>query len=145
VQSSRRLKRECQRNIELAWLTGRLMPDFKTIADVRKDDGEAIRKVCREFVVLCRRLELFSEAERCDRWQQVQGRQHAGPERTPWEPARVATPVASPATASEYSYARDIPPGRLMLSTRPYLIVSSPLAKTIGIVEVGGERPRKMV
>src|SRR5437879_2122846 len=59
VQSSRRLERECQRNIELVWLTGRLMPDFKTIADFRKDDGE---KVCREFVVLCRRLELFSEA-----------------------------------------------------------------------------------
>jgi transposase len=37
------------------------MPDFKTIADFRKDNGEAIRKVCREFVVLCRRLELFSE------------------------------------------------------------------------------------
>jgi TolA-binding protein len=50
VQSSRRLERECQRNIELVWLTGRLMPDFKTIADFRKDNGEAIRKVCREFV-----------------------------------------------------------------------------------------------
>ena len=62
VQSSRRLERECQRNIELVWLTGRLMPDFKTIADFRKDNGEAIRKVCREFVVLCRRLELFNEA-----------------------------------------------------------------------------------
>jgi hypothetical protein len=62
VQSSRRLERECQRNIELVWLTGRLMPDFKTIADFRKDNGEAIREVCREFVVLCRRLELFSEA-----------------------------------------------------------------------------------
>ena len=56
VQSSRRLERECQRNIELVWLTGRLMPDFKTIADFRKDNGEAIRKVCREFVGLCRRL-----------------------------------------------------------------------------------------
>jgi transposase len=62
VQSSRRLERECQRNVELVWLTGRLMPDFKTIADFRKDNGEAIRQVCREFVVLCRRLELFSEA-----------------------------------------------------------------------------------
>src|SRR3978361_1680894 len=60
VQSSRRLERECQRNIELVWLTGRLMPDFKTIADFRKDNGEAIRQVCREFGVLCR-LELFSE------------------------------------------------------------------------------------
>src|SRR6204780_936246 len=62
VQSSRRLERECQRNIELVWLTGRLMPDFKTIADFRKGNGEAIRRVCREFVALCRRLELFSEA-----------------------------------------------------------------------------------
>jgi transposase len=62
VQSSRRLERECQRNIELVWLTGRLMPDFKTIADFRKDNGAAIREVCREFVVLCRRLELFSKA-----------------------------------------------------------------------------------
>src|SRR5277367_6600156 len=51
VQSSRRLERECQRNIELVWLIGRLMPDFKTIADFRKDNGEAIRKVCREFVL----------------------------------------------------------------------------------------------
>src|SRR5213082_2372540 len=66
VQSSRRLERECQRNIELVWLTGRLMPDFKTIADFRKDNGEAIRRVCREFVVLCRRLELFTEALRSD-------------------------------------------------------------------------------
>src|SRR5258705_5764487 len=62
VQSSRRLERECQRNIELVWLTGRLMPDFKTIADFRKDNGAALREVCREFVVLCRRLELFNEA-----------------------------------------------------------------------------------
>lgn len=62
VQSSRRLERECQRNIELVWLTGRLMPDFKTIADFRRGNGKAIRKVCCEFVMLCRRLELFSEA-----------------------------------------------------------------------------------
>ena len=62
VQSSRRLERETQRNIELIWLTGRLMPDFKTIADFRKDNGEAIRHVCREFIVLCRKLNLFTEA-----------------------------------------------------------------------------------
>src|SRR5208282_3779008 len=62
IQSSRRLERETQRNIELIWLTGRLMPDFKTIADFRKDNGEAIRKVCRAFVVLSRRLELFNDA-----------------------------------------------------------------------------------
>lgn len=62
VQSSRRLEREAQRNVELMWLTGRLSPDFKTIADFRKDNGEAIRLVCREFVMLCRKLALFTEA-----------------------------------------------------------------------------------
>lgn len=61
IQSSRRLERETQRNIELIWLTGRLMPDFKTIADFRKDNGEAIRRVCRQFVALCRQMNLFSE------------------------------------------------------------------------------------
>ena len=62
IQSSRRLERETQRNVELIWLTGRLMPDFKTIADFRKDNGKAIRQVCREFVLLCRSLSLFSDA-----------------------------------------------------------------------------------
>jgi transposase len=62
IQSSRRLERETGRNIELMWLTGRLMPDFKTIADFRKDNGAAIRAVCRQFMVLCRRLNLFTEA-----------------------------------------------------------------------------------
>lgn len=62
IQSSRRLERESQRNVELMWLTGRLMPDFKTIADFRKDNGQAIRRVCREFIELCRRLDLFSQA-----------------------------------------------------------------------------------
>src|SRR5437867_2928563 len=61
IPSSRRLERETQRNIELMWLTGRLMPDFKTIADFRKDNGPAIRATCRQFVMLCRRLDLFSE------------------------------------------------------------------------------------
>jgi transposase len=59
VPSSRRLERECQRNIELIWLTGHLAPDFKIIADFRKDNGKAIREVCREFVVLCRKLGLL--------------------------------------------------------------------------------------
>jgi transposase len=62
IQSSRRLERECQRNIELVWLTGRLIPDFKTLADFRKDNGGAIRKVCRAFVLLCRGLDLLGEA-----------------------------------------------------------------------------------
>src|SRR6202165_5624701 len=62
LQSSRRLEREAQRNIELMWLTGRLAPDFKTIADFRKDNGAAIRAVCSQFVVLCRQLGLFTRA-----------------------------------------------------------------------------------
>jgi transposase len=62
IQSSRRLEREAQRNVELMWLTGRLMPDFKTIANFRKDNGKAIRKVCRQFVVLCQQLGLFADA-----------------------------------------------------------------------------------
>ena len=62
VHSGRRLEREAQRNVELMWLTGRLAPDFKTIADFRKDNGKAIRLVCREFVVLCRKLNLFKDA-----------------------------------------------------------------------------------
>ena len=62
LQSSRRLEREAQRNIELMWLVGRLAPDFKTIADFRRDNGEAIRAVCSQFVVLCRQLGLFTRA-----------------------------------------------------------------------------------
>ena len=62
VQSSRRLEREVQRNVELMWLTERLSPDHKTISDFRKDNSKAIRGVCREFIVLCRRLNLFTQA-----------------------------------------------------------------------------------
>ena len=62
VHSSRRLEREAQRNVELMWLTGRLAPDFKTIADFRKDNGDPIRLVCRQFVILCRNLNLFANA-----------------------------------------------------------------------------------
>ena len=62
VQSSRRLERECQRNVELMWLTGRLAPDFKTIADFRRDNGAGLRGVCRRFVELCSHMKLFSEA-----------------------------------------------------------------------------------
>jgi transposase len=63
IQSSRRLERETARNIELMWLTGRLPPDFKTIADFRKNNGDAIRRVCREFVRLCHKLNMFDGAE----------------------------------------------------------------------------------
>lgn len=62
IQSSRRLEREAQRNVELMWLTGHLKPDFKTIASFRKNNGKAISSVCRQFVVICQRLGLFSEA-----------------------------------------------------------------------------------
>jgi len=62
IQSSRRLEREAQRNVELMWLTGRLRPDFKTIANFRKDNGRAIRNVCRQLVVLCQKLDLFAQA-----------------------------------------------------------------------------------
>src|SRR5436309_6938165 len=62
IQSSRRLEREAGRNVEVMWLTGRLVPDHKTIADFRKDNGLAIRQVCSRFVVLCRTMGLFAEA-----------------------------------------------------------------------------------
>jgi transposase len=62
IASSRRLERETQRDLELMWLTGRLMPDFKTIADFRCDNGPAIQASCQHFVLLCRRLNLFSKA-----------------------------------------------------------------------------------
>src|SRR5512138_1101731 len=62
VQSSRRLEREAGRNVEAMWLTGRLAPDHKTIADFRKDNGGAIRRVCARFVALCRAMGLFTEA-----------------------------------------------------------------------------------
>jgi transposase len=62
IQSSRRLEREAQRNVELMWLTGRLTPDFKTIANFRKDNGPAIRNVCKQFIVVCRKLDLLTES-----------------------------------------------------------------------------------
>lgn len=62
IQSSRRLEREAQRNVELMWLTGRLAPDFKTISNFREDNGKAIRHVCRQLVVVYQQLDLFSDA-----------------------------------------------------------------------------------
>ena len=62
IASSRRLEREAQRNVEMMWLAQRLAPDFKTIADFRKDNGPAIRAACRQFIALCRRLDLFAHA-----------------------------------------------------------------------------------
>lgn len=60
VSTSRRLERECQRNVELMWLLRRLHPDFKTIADFRKDNGAAIRGACRAFIEFCREAQLLS-------------------------------------------------------------------------------------
>jgi transposase len=62
VQSSRRLEREAGRNVEVMWLLGRLIPDHKTIADFRKDNGSALRQVCARFVELCRRMGLLTAA-----------------------------------------------------------------------------------
>ena len=62
LRSSRRLEKATHQNVEVMWLLRRLQPDFKTIADFRKDNGKAIRGVCRAFVMLCRRLDLFTEA-----------------------------------------------------------------------------------
>jgi transposase len=62
VQSSRRLEREAGRNVEVMWLTGRLVPDHKTIADFRKDNGSAIKQVCAKFIELCRRMGLLTKA-----------------------------------------------------------------------------------
>lgn len=56
IPSSRRLEREAGRNVEVMWLTGRLVPDHKTIADFRRENGPAIRRTCAEFVELCRRI-----------------------------------------------------------------------------------------
>jgi transposase len=62
IPSSRRLEREAARNVELMWLTGRLAPDHKTIADFRRDNGAAIKRVCGQFILLCRKLGLFGDA-----------------------------------------------------------------------------------
>ena len=62
MHSSRKLEREAQRNIELMCLIGRLAPDFKTIADFRKDNRQAIRLACREFVMLCKQFGMFKDA-----------------------------------------------------------------------------------
>jgi transposase len=62
IHSSRRLEKETQRNVELMWLVERLTPDFKTIADFRKDNSGAIQQVCKQFVLICRELNMFTDA-----------------------------------------------------------------------------------
>jgi transposase len=65
-----RLEREAGRNVEVMWLLGRLAPDHKAIADFRKDNGGAIKKVCARFVELCWRMGFAFDSECCDRWHQ---------------------------------------------------------------------------
>src|SRR5246500_5910910 len=89
VQSSRRLEREAGRNVEVMWLLGRLAPDHKTIADFRKDNGLALRKVCARFIELCREMSL-RDGERCHRWKQVQSREQSRQELHKGESATVA-------------------------------------------------------
>jgi len=61
IQSTRRLEREAGRNVELMWLLGRLAPDFKTIADFRRDNGKGIKNTCRAFIGLCRQMNMFTD------------------------------------------------------------------------------------
>ena len=75
IQSSRRLERETARNVEMMWLTGRLAPDFKTIADFRKDNGAAIRATCRAIRGALPKSELVHSGDGGDRRKPVQGRQ----------------------------------------------------------------------
>ena len=74
VQSSRRLETEARRNLELLWLTGRLAPDFKTIADFRRDNGPGIRNVCSQFVVVCRGTRASSSVRRLRSDRRTSGR-----------------------------------------------------------------------
>lgn len=60
IQSSRRLEKETHRNVELMWLLERLTPDFKTIADFRKNNGKGIKNTCRAFIDLCRQMQMFT-------------------------------------------------------------------------------------
>ena len=62
LQSNRKLEREANRNLELMWLLNRLAPDFKTIADFRKDNGSAIKSTCRQFMMICKQLNLLAES-----------------------------------------------------------------------------------
>ena len=62
IQSGRRFERETNRNVELMRLLNRLMSGFETIADFRKDNGPAIKKTCRQFIMICIQLNLFAES-----------------------------------------------------------------------------------
>ena len=96
IPSSRRMERETARNVEMMWLTGRLAPDFKTIPDFRKDNGPAIRSACRQFVALCRGLNLFTRSRRSAAAGSrpsipVTGRSHAARLSVAWSRSRRAS------------------------------------------------------
>src|SRR4051794_28174274 len=93
VQSSRRLEREAGRNVEVMWLLGRLAPDHKTIADFRKDNGLALRRVCGALRRTLPRDGPPHDGERCHRWQQVQGREQSGQELHAGEGGTAACPA----------------------------------------------------
>ena len=86
VRSSRRLEAETHRNIEVIWLLRHLKPDFKTIADFRRDNRNAFRHVFREFVLLCRQLDLFWPGAARSGWHANQGGQQQGSQFHPGVP-----------------------------------------------------------
>ena len=105
VRSSRTLERETQRNVEVMWLVKKLQPDHKTIADFRKDNSEAIKRVCREFTLLCRKLELFGRPSAMHR-QYAPTARAAGCEDSRKNPNLVA-PIAfvlDPAVQPDFTY-----------------------------------------
>ena len=115
IRSSRRLEAECQRNVELIWLTGKLAPDFKTIADFRKDNLKPLQALARQFTLLCRKLSLFGgELLAIDgsKFRAVNGRDHnfnAGKlqELLAHTDARIAEYFEALATADATEPARD--------------------------------------
>ena len=122
VQSSRRLEREAWRKVEVMWLPRRLVPDHRTIADFRKDNGEAIRKVCARFIMLCRRLNLFAEVSVVidgSKFKAVKKRDRNSPGQRwsdAWRRSRRALPVicansTAPIGGSRPWYARSRQPG----------------------------------
>ena len=99
VQSSRRLEREAGRNVEVMWLTGRLIPDHKTIADFRKDSGPAIKQVCVQFVELCRLMGLLTNASVAIDGSKFKGRQYPRQELHAWEGGATPRPIGEERSA----------------------------------------------
>src|SRR5229473_5394157 len=133
IGSSRRLERETQRNVEMMWLTGRLAPDFKTIADFRKDNGPAIRATCRQFVMLCRPLGLFCDTVIAIDGSRFKACEHAGQElharcdhasygagRSPYRTLLIGTGhQAAPSAAASPGRTSSTTPRRIITPARP--------------------------